>query len=73
MTEEKKSQCRFLRTKTSYTPDADNLEFWRSGRSATAQYWCLCTMTTAGPDNDLVAPEVCQETRDCFQIIELPV
>ncbi len=70
---EKKSQCRFLRTKTSYTPDADHLESRRSGESATAQYWCLCTMMTAGPDNDMAAPEVCQTHRPCYHEIELPV
>lgn len=66
------SHCKHLRTKTSYVPDANNPDSWRSDDSSTAQYWCLKTMTTAGPDNDLVAPEKCAGSRACFDSIELP-
>lgn len=67
----KKCQCRHLRTKNTYVPDFYNEESWRTGDSTTQQYWCLCTMTTAGPDNELVAPERCQLERSCFVEVEL--
>ena len=60
------SQCRHLRTKKTYVPDFDAPESWRGSDSTTQQYWCLCTMTTAGPDDALVAPERCQPERECF-------
>jgi hypothetical protein len=63
----KPSRCRFLRTKATYTPDADFSESWRNGNSSTAQYWCLCTMGSCGPDQDLVAPELCQIDRRCYR------
>jgi len=63
----KRSHCKFLRTKTAYVPETGDLDKWRDGESSTAQYWCLCTMGTAGPDNDLVAPDLCQQSRTCFQ------
>ncbi len=68
---DKKSQCRHLRTKNTYVPDLDDVESWRTGDSSTQQYWCLCTMTTAGPDNGLVAPEECQVRRSCFVEVDL--
>ena len=67
------SPCRHLRTKTAYMPEPDRPEAWRSGESSTAQYWCLCTMGTAGPDNQFVAPESCGKERSCFVSIELPI
>lgn len=67
------SHCRHLRTKTAYIPEADRPDVWRSGESSTAQYWCLCTMTTAGPDNQFVAPESCCSSRTCFVSIEVPI
>ena len=63
----KKSQCRYLRTKSVYVPDFDDMESWRTGDTTTQQYWCLRTMITAGPDNDLVAPEQCQPERSCYK------
>ncbi|RMF69890.1 MAG: hypothetical protein D6743_01125 [Calditrichaeota bacterium] len=66
----KKSFCRHLRTKVTYLPDFSDPDSWRTGESTTQQYWCLCTMTTAGPDNDLVAPESCQPTRACYEETE---
>ncbi|MBL7995043.1 hypothetical protein JNM05_06680 [bacterium] len=67
------TQCRHLRTKTAYIPEADQPDAWRSGESSTAQYWCLCTMTTAGPDNQFAAPESCGHARSCFVSAELPM
>lgn len=66
-----KSQCRYLRTKRAYFPDLSQTESWREGNSTTSQYWCLCTMSTAGPDSGLVAPEKCQRSRRCYKEVEL--
>ncbi|MFQ5605170.1 MAG: hypothetical protein ACE5HS_18040 [bacterium] len=69
----KPSQCRHLRTKMTYVPDQENAENWRMVDSTTRQYWCLCTMSTAGPDNDLVTPEQCQSQRSCYKEVDLIV
>ncbi|MFQ5707077.1 MAG: hypothetical protein ACE5HO_06475 [bacterium] len=73
MNSEKKSQCRFLRSKKTYVPDLDHAESWRTADTTTQPYWCLRTMTTAGPDNQLVAPERCQKERTCYQEVDLVV
>jgi hypothetical protein len=62
----KKSNCKHLRSKMSHIPDQNNSERWRSSDSKTAQYWCLKTMMSAGPDSGLVAPNECQEQRICY-------
>jgi hypothetical protein len=51
----------------SYGPGIEGLSDWRSSEGSSNQYWCLKTMTTAGPDNDFVAPESCQPHRKCFE------
>ncbi|HEX9654614.1 MAG TPA: hypothetical protein VGA99_12970 [bacterium] len=71
MSDFKKSHCRHLRTKMAYIPDVENSENWRTGESSTHQYWCLCTMTTCGPDSELVAPERCQRDRTCYREVDL--
>jgi hypothetical protein len=58
--------CRLLRTKTAFgTTDGDH--DWRSQGGSTAAYWCLGTMQSAGPDDDLAQPHACREGRACFQ------
>lgn len=71
MTNHKKSHCRHLRTKMTYIPDFADDDRWRTGESMTQQYWCLCTMSTAGPDDDFVAPEKCHSDRVCFKSVEI--
>jgi len=61
------SKCKHLRTKMSYVPDVDNSEFWRSSNSTTHAYWCLLTMQPAGPDDGLVGPPECRNSRRCFE------
>jgi hypothetical protein len=58
--------CRHLRTRTWYVPDS-LAERDVSGPSPTAQYWCLKTMRSDGPDGGLVLPEDCTEERVCFE------
>ena len=58
--------CRYLRTKTWLSPDA--FGEGDPGRSpSTAQYWCLKTMRSSGPDGDLAIPEECTDERICFE------
>ena len=69
MSERKTSKCRHLRSRMTYGPQFDGLGDWRADDSSSNQYWCLKTMITAGPDNDVVAPEVCQPGRGCFEAV----
>jgi len=62
--------CRMLRTKTAfgtYTSTAGDGGDWRMGESSTAAYWCLDTMSTAGPDDQLAHPHRCCGGRACFK------
>jgi len=58
--------CRHLRTKTWLAPDAFGQGDPRQSPS-TAQYWCLRTMRSDGPDGDLALPEECTDERICFE------
>src|SRR6185503_8254406 len=58
--------CRHLRTKTWYVPDSYT-ERDVSRSSSTAQYWCLKTMRSDGPDGALALPEDCTDERACFE------
>ena len=60
-------RCKSLRSKSSYgafeASDEELLEL--PGSSAT--YWCLKTMTKAGPDAHLVHRASCQDGRICWE------
>lgn len=58
--------CRFLRTKMSFGSLGPDAPDWRHGDSTTAVYWCLCTMETAGPDDDFAHARKCRAGRRCF-------
>lgn len=61
--------CRMLRTKTAfgaYSLETDPIP-WQAGESTTAVFWCLRTMATAGPDDDLAHPARCLTGRTCFE------
>jgi len=57
--------CRHLRTKMAFgsMPMAED---WQRGESSTAVYWCLCTMESAGPDDDFAHARKCRAGRRCF-------
>jgi hypothetical protein len=64
--------CQMLRTKTgfgNYDAGPDQVP-WQFGESTTAAFWCLCTMSVAGPDDGLVHPHNCQSGRSCFRAPE---
>jgi hypothetical protein len=58
--------CRMLRTKMSFGSVETGGPDWRTGDSTTAAYWCLCTMESAGPDDDFAHARKCREGRRCF-------
>jgi hypothetical protein len=63
--------CRMLRTKMAFgsfavDPAGGHPPDWRAGESTTAAYWCLCTMESAGPDDDFAHAKKCREGRRCF-------
>jgi hypothetical protein len=58
--------CRMLRTKMSFGSVETGGPDWRTGASTTAAYWCLCTMESAGPDDDFAHARKCREGRRCF-------
>ena len=50
--------------------EGDDVEPWETGASTTAVYWCVSTMQTAGPDDQLAHPDNCREGRRCYQARE---
>jgi hypothetical protein len=71
------SVCSLLRTKTafgSYMIEADDDDAadgvapsWQDGNSTTAVFWCLKTMDTCGPDDDIAHAKACRPGRACFR------
>jgi hypothetical protein len=61
--------CKHLRTKSMFIPalaqelasDPDQL------LNHSAHYWCNCTVTETGPDDQPVGPKRCQFSRTCFE------
>ena len=58
--------CRMLRTKMAFGSLVTGAPSFRTGESTTAVYWCLCTMESAGPDDDFAHAKKCREGRRCF-------
>ena len=58
--------CQMLRTKNAFGNHV-GYRPWQLGESTTAVYWCLHTMGTVGPDDQLVHPHSCCGARACFQ------
>ena len=62
--------CQHLRTKKMFIPA---LTADAPGRNETetetgpCHYWCNCTLTEVGPDDQSVHPQVCQPERTCYQ------
>ena len=59
--------CRRLRTKTSFGTYIGSPTFWEDGDSTTAVYWCLATMGSAGPDDQIAHARDCKPGRECFR------
>ena len=56
--------CKFLRAKTSGV-HGDPAALWAMRNDTTATYWCLLTMSPAGPDDRLVHVCDCGTERVC--------
>jgi hypothetical protein len=62
--------CRRLRTKNAFAGAGPDEIPWQHAESTTAVFWCLCTMETAGPDDDYAHPTTCRLGRTCFRAHE---
>ena len=60
-------RCASLRSKSSYGNFGDFHEEMVELLGATTTYWCLKTMSKAGPDDHYVHRSVCQQGRSCWR------
>lgn len=58
--------CSLLRTKSPFGTYGSPNE-WMNGNATTAVYWCLATMSSAGPDDHLAHPHEYGQGRGCYQ------
>jgi hypothetical protein len=63
-------RCSSLRSKSSYGAFGDFHEDILELVGSTTTYWCLKTMTKAGPDEHFVHRSVCQPGRSCWEPCE---
>ncbi len=59
-------RCSALRCKSSYGAFGDFHEELEELLGSTTTYWCLKTMSKAGPDEHYVHRSLCQQGRSCF-------
>ena len=62
--------CACLRTKTAFGSLAGAPHRCQQGKSNTAVYWCLATMTNSGPDDNVAHPQQCRTHRTCYRTTE---
>jgi hypothetical protein len=70
MTELVQIRCKSLRSKSSYGAFGDFDEEMTELTGSTTTYWCLKTMSKAGPDDHFVHRSVCHESRACWEACE---
>ncbi len=56
--------CKYLRAKTA-GPHGDPKALAEAASDASTVYWCLLTMSAAGPDDGLVHAQACGTGRAC--------
>lgn len=66
-TTEKPQPCQCLRTKNPYGTTPQDFDSWLPGVHATSSYWCLHTLSPAGPDDNYVHLARCVPGRECYQ------
>jgi len=59
--------CKSLRSKSSYGASGDYDEEMIELTGSTTTYWCLKTMSKAGPDDHFVHRSVCRSGRSCWE------
>jgi hypothetical protein len=69
-TETKVRPCQSLRTKNPYGNSPQDHASWPPGVAAASSYWCLKTMSVAGPDENYVHLARCVPGRACYQAPE---
>jgi hypothetical protein len=62
--------CKSLRSKSSYGVFDDSDQEILELTGSTATYWCLKTMSKAGPDDHLVHRASCRDGRVCWEACE---
>lgn len=62
--------CQCLRTKNPYGTTPQDAESWLPGVDTSSSYWCLRTMSSAGPDDNYVHLARCVPGRGCYQAPE---
>ena len=60
-------RCGSLRSKSSYAGLTEFHEEHAELMGATTTFWCLKTMSKAGPDDHYVHGSVCVEGRGCWE------
>jgi hypothetical protein len=63
-------RCKSLRSKSSYGAFEHSDEEILELIGSTTTYWCLKTMSKAGPDNQIVHRSSCQGGRTCWEPCE---
>lgn len=58
--------CKHLRWKTHSRSTGDPAAILESLRRNQVPFQCLRTCQVFGPDDDVVAPELCTRARECF-------
>ena len=61
------TKCSCLRTKSSYAAFGEYQQDLEEIMGATSTFWCLKTMSKAGPDNHYVHASICREGRRCWE------
>ena len=61
------STCSCLRTKSSYAAFGEYQQDLEEIMGATSTFWCLKTMSKAGPDEHYVHASICREGRRCWE------
>ena len=59
-------RCDSLRSKSSYGAFGEFTEEMNELVGSTTTYWCLHTMSKAGPDDHFVHRSVCKPGRSCW-------
>jgi hypothetical protein len=61
------AKCKCLRSKSSYGAFGDYREDLEHIMGSTSTFWCLKTMSKAGPDDHYVHASICHEGRHCWE------
>ena len=64
------TKCRCLRSKSSYSAFGEYRADHEALMGATSTFWCLKTMSKAGPDEHYVHASTCKEGRRCWEAAE---